>query len=179
MRTHKFGIFIPKDVASAKAEDARNGNTLWWDAICKEMKNANIAFELYEGNVSQEQAILQLKAQGYQQISYHIIFDVKMGENFRRKARLVAGGHTTATPSTLTYSSVVSRDSVRIAFTIAALHNLSVLACDIQNAHLTAPCREKIFTIAGPEFGSQAGNIFIVTRALYGLKSSGAAFRSF
>ena len=28
-RTHKFGIFIPKDVKSAKAEDARNGNNLW------------------------------------------------------------------------------------------------------------------------------------------------------
>ena len=102
-----------------------------------------------------------------------------MGENFRRKARLVAGGHTTATPNTLTYYSIVSRDSMRIAFTIAALYNLSVLACDIQNAYLTAPCREKIFTISRPEFDSQAGNIFIITKALYGLKSSGAAFCSF
>ena len=29
---------------------------------------------------------------GYQQIKCHMIFDVKMGENFRRKARFVAGG---------------------------------------------------------------------------------------
>jgi len=54
-----------------------------------------------------------------------------------------------------------------------------VLACDIQNAYLTTPFLEKIFTIAGPEFGSNCGKIFILTRALYGLKSSGAAFRSF
>ena len=90
-----------------------------------------------------------------------------MGENFRRKARLVAGGHTTATPNTLTYYSIVSRDSMRIAFTIAALYNLSVLACDIQNVYRTAPYREKIFTIAGPEFGSQAGNIYLSLLGYY------------
>jgi len=61
---------------------------------------------------------------------------------------------------------------------IAALNDLNVLACDIQNAYLTAKCREKIYTIAGPEFGSEEGSIMIVTMALYGLKSSGAAFRS-
>ena len=52
------------------------------------------------------------------------------------------------------------------------------MACDIQNAYLTADCREKIWTRAGPEFGSEAGTIFIVKKALYGLKSAGAAFRS-
>ena len=97
----------------------------------------------------------------------------------RRKARFVAGGHTTEVPdSIITYSSVVSRDSVRIALTIAGLNDLKVLACDIQNAYLTADCREKIWTIAGPEFGSEAGAIFLVKKALYGLKSAGAAFRS-
>ena len=60
----------------------------------------------------------------------------------------------TASPSSITYSSVVSRDSVRIALTIAALNGLSILGCDIQNAYLTAPCREKIWTTAGPKFGS-------------------------
>ena len=108
----------------------------------------------------------------------HMIFDVKFGENFRRKARLVAGGHMTDTPNTLTYSSVVSRDCVRIALTIVALNELSVMACDIQNAYLTAECREKIWTHAGPEFGSESGSIMIVKKALYGLKGSGAAFRA-
>jgi hypothetical protein len=36
-----------------------------------------------------------------------------------------------------------------------------------------------VWTIAGHEFGSDAGKIMIIKRALYGLKSSGAAFRSF
>ena len=58
----------------------------------------------------------------------HMIFDVKFGENFRRKARLVAGGHMTDTPNTLTYSSVVSHDSVHIVLKIVALNELSVMA---------------------------------------------------
>ena len=84
-----------------------------------------------------------------------MIFDVKMGENFRCKTRFVAWGHTTETPTSLTYSSVVSRDSVRIILLAAALDGLQVVACDIQNAYLTASCREKIWTYTGPEFGSE------------------------
>ena len=170
-RTHKFGIRIPKSVSEAREIDTANGDTLWWDAICKEMKNVRIAFEEYDGRI--EDLI------GYKELGMHLIFDVKMGENFRRKARLVAEGHKTSTPASITYSSVVSRDSVRIALTVAALNGNNILACDIMNAYLTAPCREKFWCKAGPEFGSECGKIFIITRALYGLKSSGAAFRAF
>ena len=173
-KTHKFGIRIPRSAKEAKELDQQNGNHLWWDAICQEMKNVDIAFELYDGDTN------DLTAEGYQFVKCHMIYDIKMGENFRRKARMVAGGHMTEAPSSVTYSSVVSRDSVRIALTIAALNGLSTLACDIQNAYLTAPCREKkIWTEAGPEFGSRCGRKMLIVRALYGLKSSGAAFRAF
>ena len=91
---------------------------------------------------------------------------------------MVAGGHRTVAPVALTCASIVSRDSIRICLTIAALNDLKVLSCDIQNAYLTAQCREKIWTRAGPEFGPDAGKIMLITRALYGLKSSGAAFRA-
>ena len=171
LRTHKFGIEIPKTVLQVRQIDARCGNMLWWDAICKEMKNVRPAFEVFEGDEHQLPS-------GFQEIKCHMIFDVKIGENFRRKARLVAGGHTTDAPATLTYSSVISRDSVRIALTIAALNGLEVMACDIQNAYLTADCREKIWTRAVPEFGSESGTIMLIRKALYGLKSSGAAFRA-
>ena len=78
-----------------------------------------------------------------------MIFDVNL-DGFRRKARLVAGGHQTETPaSVLTYASVVSRETVRISFTIAALNDLQVKASDVQNAYLTAPCAEKIYTLLG------------------------------
>ena len=76
----------------------------------------------------------------------------------------------------LTYSSVVSCESVRIAFKVAALNDLDVLIADIGNAYLSADCREKVYTIAGPELGSNVGTYIVITRALYGLKSSGADF---
>ena len=135
------------------------------------MKNVRPAFEVFKGGEEKLPS-------GFQEIKCHMIFDVKIGETFRRKAHLVAGGHTTDAPSTLTYSSVVSRDSIRIALTIAALNELEVMACNIQNAYLTANCREKIWTRAGPEFGSESGTIMVIGKALYGLKSSGATFRA-
>jgi hypothetical protein len=72
-----------------------------------------------------------------------VIFDVKM--DFTRKARFVAGGHMTETPESMTYSSVVLRDSIRIAFLVAGLNDLDVLAGDVTNAYLNALCREKIW----------------------------------
>ena len=59
------------------------------------------------------------------------------------------------------------------------MNGLEVKCADIKNAYLTAPPREKLYTWAGPEFGSDQGKPFIITRALYGLKSSGASFRAF
>ena len=58
------------------------------------------------------------------------------------------------------------------------LNDLDILVCDIEGAYLTAECQEKIYTIAGPEFWSKQGTIMKVKMALYGLKSSGAAFRA-
>ena len=84
----------------------------------------------------------------------------------------------TDTPASITYSSVVSRDSVRIAFLLAALNDVNIMACDVGNAYLNAPCREKAWFVAGPEFGSREGTVVKVVRALYGLKSSGDAWRA-
>ena len=64
---------------------------------------------------------------GYQEVSCYIIFDVKMEDNFRRKDQMVAGGHNTTTPSSLTYFSFLSQDSVRTALTMAVLNYLKVL----------------------------------------------------
>ena len=98
--------------------------------------------------------------------------------DFTRKARFVAGGHTTTAPSSMTYSSVMSHDSIRLAFLIAALNDLDIMSCDLENAYLNAPCREKIWFEGGIECGEDHGKVCIMVRSLYGLKSAGAAFRS-
>ena len=69
--------------------------------------------------------------QWFQDITYHLIFDVKMG--FTRKAGFISNGSTTDTPCVLCYSSVVLRDSIGIAFLIAALNCPDVFAYDIRN----------------------------------------------
>jgi hypothetical protein len=63
-----------------------------------------------------------------------MIFDIKLGENFWQKSRHVAGRHMTEPPASITYSSVVSRESVRIALLIVALNSLDEVTADIQNA---------------------------------------------
>ena len=84
---------------------------------------------------------------GFQDIGCHLIFDVKM--DFTRKARFVAGGHTTEAPSSITHYSVVSRDSVQLAFTIAALNGVDVMSCNLENTYLNAMCRKKIWFKGG------------------------------
>ncbi len=84
----------------------------------------------------------------------------------------------TDAPATTTFVSVVSRETVRIALTLAGLNDLQVEVSDIENAYITAPCSEKIWTVLGPDFGSDAGKSAIVVRALYGLKSASASFRN-
>ena len=66
---------------------------------------------------------------------------------------------------------------MRLAFLIAALNDIEIIACDVGNACLNTPCREKVWFVAGPELGSRQGTVVKVVRALYGLKSSGAAWR--
>ena len=104
-----------------------------------------------------------------------MIFVVKM-EDFRRKASLVEGGHVTDPPSTIMHARVVPRETVRIALTLAALNDFPVKVADIQNAYITAPVIEKIWTVLGQYFGEDVGRNSIVVRALYGLKSAGSAF---
>ena len=167
-RTHKYGVRVPKNWKEAKEIDSENGDTKWHDAVIQEMTNNRVAFQTYDGDPHE--------LIGYEEITAHLIFDVKLSENFRRKARYVADGHLVETPASITYSTVVSRDSVRILLMAAALNGLDVQGCDVQNAFLSAKNLEKHWIKAGPEFGAEQGKIFIVVRALYGLKSASAAF---
>ena len=79
-------------------------------------------------------------------------------------------------PPTITYDSVVSCETVRLAFTISALNGLQVNAADIMNAYVTAPITENIWTVLGPEFGADTRKKAVIFCALYGLNISGSAF---
>lgn len=167
-KEQKFGIPLPKTVQEALQLDKESGTKYWENALKKEMLVIKPAVEILEEG--------QKAPVGYQEIPCHVVFDIKM--DFSRKARYVAGGHVTSPPTTQTYASVVSRDSVRIAFLYAALNDLDVMSADIQGAYLNAPCKEKVYTICGHEFGAEfRGRVAIIVKALYGLKTSAFAWR--
>ena len=131
--THKYGIEIPRDVEYSHEIDSRNGNTMWRDALKKEMYNVGVAFEILDEGAH--------APHGWKQVTGHLVWDVKM--DFTRKARWVLDGHKTPDPIGSTYAGVVSRESVRIALIYAALNDLDVIAADIRNAYLQAPSSQK------------------------------------
>ena len=168
-KTHKYGICIPSSVKEAYELDKLNGNTFWRDAILKEMLNVSIAFEIMEDD---EHLPVE-----YQLATCHLIFDVKM--DFTRKARFVLDGHKTPDPEGSTWAGVMSRDSVRIALTYAALNNIDICDADILNAYLQAPTSEKYYIRCGLEFGLEnLGKKAKIVQALYGGKVSGRDFRN-
>ena len=133
-KNEKFGIRIPRNAKEAKDVDDANGNTYWQDAIAKEMKNVKPAFKILGPGE-------HVPNKNYQYVHCHMIFDIKM-EDFRRKARLVAGRNMTEGPTSITYASVVSRETVRTTLILAAPNNLEVKVGDMMNAYITAPCSE-------------------------------------
>lgn len=167
----RFGIEVPDTIEEALNLDKVNKNDLWRNAIDKELNKVRVAFQLL--NEDDQVPV------GSKKINYHLIFEVKM--DLTRKARLVAGGHLNKNvPRHTTYSSVVSRESVRICFMLAALNNLDVLSGDISNAYLNAKPLEKCHVTITDDilFGPSArGKTAIISRALYGMKSSGNAWR--
>ncbi|KAL7474129.1 LOW QUALITY PROTEIN: hypothetical protein ACHAW6_000121, partial [Cyclotella cf. meneghiniana] len=165
-RTHKFGIELPKTVEEAYAIDKATGTSFWHDAIELEMKNVRVAFDVLPDGV--------VPLSDHQCMKCHMICDVKM-EDFCRKARL-PGGHMTKVPA-LTYASVMSQETVHIALLVAVLNSIDIWAADVLNAYITVPCHKKIWTTLGEEFGDDCDRKVIIVQALYGLKSSGAAFR--
>ena len=114
------------------------------DAIEKELKNVMCAFEFNDSNKIPI---------GHKNIPVNMVFDVKM-MTLTRKSRLVTGGHLTDPPRETIHSSVVSRESVRLAFLAAALNDLDILVADIQNVYLNAPTNKKLYIICGKKFGS-------------------------
>lgn len=163
-----YGVEVPRTVEEAYILDEKNGNTLWREAIAKEMANCRIAFEILDNGENMDPGRIFLEC--------YCVFTCKM--DFTRKCRFVANGAKTPDLNGSTYAGVVSRESVRIALTYAALNGLEVAAADIQNAYLQAPISEKYYTICGREFGLEnEGKQARIVRALYGTKCAGRDFR--
>ena len=168
---YKYGYQVPTNYLQAIQLDQKFGNTKWRDATKLELS------QLAEYNVFKDLGHkdginkFQKQLQGYKKIRVHLIFDVK--HDGRHKARLVADGNLMDAPLTSVYSGVVSLRGIRLITFIAELNGMETWATDVGNAYLEAQTNEKVYIVAGPEFQELENHIFIIHKALYGLKSSG------
>ena len=164
---YKFGVQVPRNVKEAYELDEKNGNNNWHEAVQAEIDQL-LDYKTFEdkGQVT--------FVQGYKRINCHFIFDVK--HDLRHKARFVAGGHQTDINKESNYSGVVSLRSMRICLLLGEINDLKTVVGDVGNAYLEAYTKEKVYFVAGPEFGPLAGHSLIIVKALYGLRSSGARY---
>jgi len=161
---YMYGFEVPRNHEQAMAIDCRNGNTKFADA-----ENAEI-FMIDEFSTFEDLGFDGNPGSDYKKIRVHVVYAVK--HDGRHKARLVAGGHLTETPIDSIYSSVVSLRGIRLLTFVAELNDLEVWATDIGNAYLESYTQEKVYIVAGPEFGDQQGHTLVIHKALHGLKSS-------
>ena len=162
---YKFGFQIPQDHWEAMLLDEQAGNTKWADAEKQELD----CLDSYQ--TFQDLGLGAKAPTGYKKIKLITVYDVK--HDGRHRASIVAGGHLTDVPLESVYSGVVSLRGIRLLVFLAELNGLEAWGTDISSAYLEAKTKEKIYVIAGPEFGELAGHTLVIYKALYGLRTSG------
>jgi hypothetical protein len=59
---------------------------------------------------------------------------------------------------------------------MAELHYLEFWATDVGDEYLEALTSEKVYIIAGPEYGELEGHVLVISKPLYGFWSIGASW---
>ena len=163
----KFGYELPLHNRHDNAVklDNKHSNTKWQDAIRSEIQQQQ-EYETYKDLGKNGMPPADCK-----KIRAHFVFDVK--HDGRHKARLAADGNLTEVPLSSVYSGVVSLRGIRLVLFLAELNDLDSWGTDVGNAYLEAKTKEKVYIIAGPEFGDLQGHVLLIQKALYGLRTSG------
>jgi hypothetical protein len=160
-----YGFEIPRDYTHAVKLDSQNGSMKWQESTETEMG------QLADYDVFTDKGIDGDPGKDFKKIRVHLVYAVK--HDGRHKARLVADGHLTEVPVDSVYSGVVSLRGLRLILFLSELNDMKTWATDIGNAYLEAVTDEKVYIIAGPEFGKLQGHVLAIYKALYGLRSSG------
>ena len=164
---YMYGHEVPRSHAHAMDLDRKNGNTLWRDSEALEINQV----QEYDTFQDLGHSRANRAPSGYKRITLHFVYAVK--HDGRYKSRIVAGGHLTDAPIESIYSGVVSLRGIRFVTFLAEHNDLDIWQTDVGNAYLESETKELVYVIAGPEFASQEGHVFVIRKALYGLKSSG------
>ena len=163
-RSNKYmlGYVIPRSYKKALEFDKENNNTKWADATRDELdciKEQEVFTKYQRATWDPSQNRILNAPPNHQKIRVNLIFVVKF--NGRHKARLVADGSLTPEPVENIYSGVLSLRHLRLVIFLGELNNLELWGGDIGNAYLEACTNEKLFIIAGTEFGELEGFIII------------------
>ena len=170
MPKYKYGFLIPQNYEEAKRLDEKYGTTRWMDAVVIEMSSLH-EYDTFIDKGHKDNIDAYKTLPDFKKIRVHLVFDVK--HDGRHKARMVADGHLTNIPLDSVYSGVVTLRGLRMLVFLAELNNLQTWATDIGNVYLKAVTSEKVYIIAGPEFKKLEGNVLVIYKALYGLRTSG------
>jgi Reverse transcriptase (RNA-dependent DNA polymerase) len=149
----KLNVSHLRTYEQAELIDQKNGNTLWGDTTALELGQ----IDEYVTFIDKGHHSKASPPKGFKRIRVHLVFNVK--HNGRHKARLVADGHLTDVPIDSVYSGVVSLRGFRLVLLLAELNGIQLWAMDTGNAYLEAYTTEKVYIIAGPEFGEREGHI--------------------
>ncbi len=151
----------PTGLPRSEEATAEQGHTKWTDAEKVEIDQIN------DYNTLKDMGKDVKMPKDYQKICVQFVYDAKESGQF--KARLMAGGHLTDPTLEDSYSGVVSIKSLCIAMIVGIANGLEIQCGDIGNAYLELYTKEKVYFIAGPEFGELEGHIVVIVKALYGL----------
>jgi len=162
---YMHGFEVPCNHTEALELDRANGNTMWIDTETTELNQIDEHKSFINKGVGHN------PGSDYKCIRVHMAHAVK--HDGRHKARSVAGGHLAETPIDSAYSSVVSLRRVRLLAFIGELNGLKIWSTDGGNAYLETCTKEKVCVIVGPEFDDREGHVLVMSKALYGLHSSG------
>lgn len=162
---YKYRFQVPRDYKEAIKLDKENGNKKLQEATILEiaqLKEYATFIDLGKGGIPPSFS---------KRISVHVVYDAK--HDGRHKARLVADGNRTAIPIDSVYSGVASLRGIRLVTFLSELNGLELWCTDIGNAYLEAKTKEKVHIITGSAFGALEGHTFVISKALYGLRSLG------
>ena len=156
---------------SALALDKTNQNSLWEKSVKKEIDQ--VVDEFDSSKILQEN---EPTLKEYKHVPYHLIFACKV--DLRRKTRLVIDGNISPpVHKEDCYAPMVSVEAICLGFLLAQINNLRCVAGDVGNAFLTSFTTEKLFIIAGPEFGADIeGKQLLIEKSIYGTRSAAACF---
>jgi hypothetical protein len=161
---YQYGYEVPRNTQHAIEIDTKNGNANWKGGTALEMS------QLKEYQTFKDYWHDQLP-DGYQKIREHLVYAVK--HDGRLNARLVANGNLTDIPVESVYSGIVSLRGLQLIVFFSELNELETWATDIGNAYLETETKEKVYIVAGPEFGELEGYVHVVHKTLCGLRTRG------